>query len=291
MSEGVLHPEWEGAAPREEALAWQEVHRAARKEHRETLVVLLWQAGLLTALLLGWGLASGRVLDHLFLSDPLAVGRAFWQMLLNGTLWFHLRFTLLETLLGYVGGAAAGVVAASLVVLVPGLKPLLRPFVLVAYAVPKVALAPLMILWFGIGVLPKVLLAGTFVAFLVFLNTVAGAGGASPDLVAVVRVMGASRLAVLRLVVLPSTTPFVLAALRLAIPAALIGAIVGEFLSSNRGVGYLINAASSRYHTAEVFSGILGPLLVALALNVAVSVLERRALRWVPRGLDPLGVR
>ena len=291
MAEGVLRPGWEGAVPREEALARREVYRAARGEQRETLLVLLWQAGLLAALLLGWGLASGRVLDRLFLSDPLAVGKAFWRVLLDGTLWFHLRFTLLETLLGYVGGAAAGLGAAGLVVLVPGLEPLLRPFVVVAYAVPKVALAPLMILWFGIGVLPKVLLAGTFVAFLVFLNTLAGAGGVSPDLVAVVRVMGASRLAVLRRVVLPAATPFVLAALRLAIPAALIGAIVGEFISSNRGVGYLINAASSRYRTAEVFAGIVGLLLVVLAMNAAVSAVERRALRWVPRGRDPLGVR
>lgn len=291
MAEGVLRPGWERAMPREAVLAQEEVHRVARGEQRETLLVLLWQAGLLAALLLGWGLASGRVLDRLFLSDPLAVGRAFWRVLLDGTLWFHLRFTLLETLLGYVGGAAAGLGAAGLVVLVPGLEPLLRPFVVVAYAVPKVALAPLMILWFGIGVLPKVLLAGTFVAFLVFLNTLAGAAGVSPDLVAVVRVMGASRLAVLRRVVLPAATPFVLAALRLAIPAALIGAIVGEFISSNRGVGYLINAASSRYRTAEVFAGIFGLLLVVLAMNAAVSALERRALRWVPRGRDPLGVR
>jgi NitT/TauT family transport system permease protein len=103
--------------------------------------------------------------------------------------------------------------------------------------------------------------------------------------------MGASQLAVLRRVVLPTAAPFVLAALRLAIPAALIGAIVGEFISSNRGVGYLINAASSRYRTAEVFAGIFGLLLVVLAMNAAVSAVERRTLRWATRGHDPLGVR
>jgi NitT/TauT family transport system permease protein len=292
MAEAALDRTWEAPTPeRERVLHVREVRDSTRRERRGTVAVLAWQAALLAVVLLGWGAASGRVVDRLFFSDPISVAQAFWRILLDGTLWYHLRFTLVEMLLGYVLGASLGLAAAVAMALTPGLEALLRPFIMVAFAVPKVALAPLMILWFGIGVLPKVVLAATFVFFIVFLNTVGGVGSVSPGLVAVVRVMGASRFAVFRKVVFPASMPFVVTALRIGIPAALIGAIVGEFISSNRGVGYLINAASSRYRTAEVFAGILGLLVVVLVMNEVVSALERRALRWTPREQDPLGVR
>ena len=166
-------------------------------------------------------------------------------------------------------------------------EPVLRPFVILADATPKIALAPLMIIWFGIGILPKVILAATFVFFVVFLSTLAGIATVPPQLVSVVRVMGAAPSAVFRKVVLPSALPFILTALRLTIPAALIGAVIGEFISSNRGVGYLINAASSRYATAEVFAGIGSLLVVVLCMNAGLSLLERSWSRWAPR--DALG--
>jgi NitT/TauT family transport system permease protein len=190
---------------------------------------------------------------------------------------------LTETLVGYVIGAGLGLAGAVVVSLIPAGEAVLRPYVLLAYATPKIALAPLMIIWFGIGMLPKVLLAATFVFFVVFLSTLAGFATVSPELVSVVRVMGAAPLAVFRKVVLPSALPFIVTALRITIPAALIGAIIGEFISSNRGVGYLINAASSRYATAEVFAGIGSLLLLVVVMNAALSLLERSWLRWAPR--------
>ena len=116
-----------------------------------------------------------------------------------------------------------------------------------------------------------------------FLTTLAGVATVPPQLVSVVRVMGAAPLAVFRKVVLPSALPFIVTALRLTIPAALIGAVIGEFISSNRGVGYLINAASSRYATAEVFAGIGSLLVLVLCMNAALSLLERSWFRWAPR--------
>ena len=267
----------------EERLRTREIHRARRAARGDRLRVLGWQLLLLALFLASWAWASGRVLDRLFLSDPVSVARAFWAILLRGTLWFHLRFTLTETLLGYVIGATLGLASALLVSLIPAGEPVLRPFVLLAYATPKIALAPLMIIWFGIGIAPKVLLAAAFVFFVVFLSTLAGIGTVSAELVAVVRVMGATPLTVFAKVVLPSAFPFIVTALRITIPAALIGAIIGEFISANRGVGYLINAASSRYATAEVFAGILSLLLVVLLMNAALSAVERRWLRWAPR--------
>jgi len=267
----------------EERLRTREIHRARRAARGDRLRVLGWQLLLLALFLASWAWASGRVLDRLFLSDPVSVARAFWAILLKGTLWFHLRFTLTETLLGYVIGATLGLASALLVSLIPAGEPVLRPFVLLAYATPKIALAPLMIIWFGIGIAPKVLLAAAFVFFVVFLSTLAGIGTVSAELVSVVRVMGATPLAVFGKVVLPSASPFIVTALRITIPAALIGAIIGEFISANRGVGYLINAASSRYATAEVFAGILSLLILVLLMNAALSAVERRWLRWAPR--------
>jgi NitT/TauT family transport system permease protein len=272
---------------REAALLAAEADRARRAARTDRLRILAGQLVLLALILGGWAWASGRILDRLFLSDPVSVARAFWAILLKGTLWYHLRFTLTETLLGYVIGASLGLGGALLVSMIPAGEPVLRPFVLLAYATPKIALAPLMIIWFGIGMLPKVILAATFVFFVVFLSTLAGVATVPPQLVSVVRVMGAAPLAVFRKVVVPSALPFILTALRLTIPAALIGAVIGEFISSNRGVGYLINAASSRYATAEVFAGIGSLLVVVLCMNAGLSLLERRWSRWAPR--DALG--
>jgi sulfonate transport system permease protein len=274
---------------REAVLRARESIRARRAARRDRLRILAGQALLLALLLGGWAWASGRVVDRLFLSDPVSVARAFWSLLLKGTLWYHLRFTLTETLLGYVIGAGLGLGGALVVSMIPAGESLLRPFVLLAYATPKIALAPLMIIWFGIGMLPKVLLAATFVFFVVFLSTLAGVATVSPELVSVVRVMGAAPLSVFRKVVLPSALPFIVTALRITIPAALIGAIIGEFISSNRGVGYLINAASSRYATAEVFAGIGSLLVLVLCMNAGLSLLERSWFRWAPR--DPLVTR
>jgi NitT/TauT family transport system permease protein len=272
---------------RESALLTVEADRARRAARTDRLRILAGQLVLLALILGGWAWASGRVLDRLFLSDPVSVTKAFWAILLKGTLWYHLRFTLIETLLGYLIGAGLGLAGALAVSMIPAGEPVLRPFVILAYATPKIALAPLMIIWFGIGILPKVILAATFVFFVVFLSTLAGIATVPPQLVSVVRVMGAAPSAVFRKVVLPSALPFILTALRLTIPAALIGAVIGEFISSNRGVGYLINAASSRYATAEVFAGIGSLLVVVLCMNAGLSLLERSWSRWAPR--DALG--
>lgn len=268
---------------RESALLAAEADRARRAARTDRLRILVGQLVLLALILGGWAWASGRILDRLFLSDPVSVAKAFWTILLKGTLWYHLRFTLTETLLGYVIGAGLGLGGALAVSMIPAGEPVLRPFVILAYATPKIALAPLMIIWFGIGILPKVILAATFVFFVVFLSTLAGIATVPPQLVSVVRVMGAAPGAVFRKVVLPSAMPFILTALRLTIPAALIGAVIGEFISSNRGVGYLINAASSRYATAEVFAGIGSLLIVVLCMNAGLSLLERSWSRWAPR--------
>jgi NitT/TauT family transport system permease protein len=264
----------------EEALKLRAALAAASAERRERWIVLGLQLALLAAFLGLWEYASSRWVQRLFVSTPGLIAAAFLRILRSGELWHHVRYTIFETLAGYGLGVSLGLAAALGVSLARNAEPITRPFLIVLYAVPKVAVAPLIILWFGLGLLPKILLAALFVFFVVFLNTVAGMRAASPQLIGVAAVLGASPGATMRKVVLPNAAPYVLAALRLTIPSAMIGAVLGEFISSNRGLGYLVAAASSQYDTSTVFAAIFSLLAVVLALNAAVGALDRRWLRW-----------
>jgi NitT/TauT family transport system permease protein len=267
---------------REERLlrAAEAATRAAQRYQALRTCVL--QIALLVALLGTWQIASGRFVDSLFLSNPVAVAMAFVRIVIDGTLWWHLEVTLLEMTLGYVLGVVAGVAAAFVVSVIPYGRPIAQPIALMAFATPKVALAPLIIIWFGIGLLPKVILAAALVFFVVYFNTLAGIAAANREMMALLRLMSASPAAVFAKVVLPGAVPYIVTAMRITLPAALIGAIIGEFMSSSRGIGYLIAAASSRYDTAQVFAGIFSLVAFVLLLNSGVNLLERRLLRWRP---------
>ncbi|OLF11317.1 ABC transporter permease [Actinophytocola xanthii] len=146
-------------------------------------------------------------------------------------------------LLGYLLGAVSGVLVAWPLGVLRLAHRIVEPYFLVAYSVPAVAMGPVFILWFGLGLTPKILIAAYFVFFIVFVNTVAGFHQVPRGLLDATRVMGASRRAQLRTVMIPSAMPFILAALRVTLPAAMIGAVTGEFISANRGLGYLTRAA------------------------------------------------
>jgi NitT/TauT family transport system permease protein len=279
----------EGTLAREQFLLEREAVGSARRTKHEAIRIASLQALLLAVILFGWWFASGRLIDPLFFSDPISIARSLAQITMDGTLWWHLERTLTEMVLGYVFGVVFGILSATLISALPWGEPIARPMMLSVYATPKVALAPLIILWFGIDLLPKVILAASLVYFIVYFNTLAGIAAVNPQVIAAVRVMGAGRVALFLKVVLPSAVPYIFTAMRITLPAALIGAIIGEFLSSNRGVGYLIAAASSRYDTAQVFAGILALLIFVLLLNAVVSVIERRALRWQPVGPGQAG--
>ena len=233
-----------------------------------------------------WWAASGTLIDRLFVSDPVSVVSSFVQISLDGTLWWHLERTLLEMTFGYILGVAVGIGLAIAVALVPWGEQIARPLMLGVFAIPKVALAPLVIVWFGIHLLPKVILAASLVLFIVYFSTLAGFAAVNRDLVASVRVMGASRAALFVKLILPSAMPYIFSAMRITLPGALIGAIIGEFVSSNRGVGFLIAHASSRYDTAQVFAGILSLLIFVLILNAILSRLEKYVARWRPDQLQ-----
>lgn len=272
----------DAASMHETVLLAREEQRVAASRRHETLRVLALRGAIVGGILLFWQFASGTLVDRLFISDPVAIVRSLIQISLDGMLWWHLERTLLEMTLGYIAGVIGGVGLAILVTLVPWGDQIARPFMLGIFAIPKVALAPLVIVWFGIHLLPKVILSASLVLFIVYFSTLAGFSTVNRDLVASMRVMGASRWAMFFKLVFPSSAPYVFAAMRITLPGALIGAIIGEFLSSNRGIGFLIAYASSRYDTAQVFAGILSLLIFVLILNALVSRLEQYVARWQP---------
>jgi len=257
--------------------------RQARWERvRRGVTVALGRTAVLALCLVVWTVVSGRWLDRSLISDPGEVLAAAVDSLASGRLWPHLAQTLLEVALGYLIGATAGLGLALGVGLSDTAQRVLRPFLTALYAIPKVAMAPLIIMWFGLGTSPKVFLAGGFVFFVMFMSGIAGVENVNPNHVSVARVMGASRIAVLSKIVFPSIVPFLMTGLRLAIPEAFTGAVIGEFLAANRGVGYLINSATTQLNMAASFAAILVLLLLVMIFDVAVSMLERNALSWRP---------
>jgi NitT/TauT family transport system permease protein len=252
-------------------------HRAARHAHRRFLI--LARLGIVVAVLTAWELASGPLIRPFFLSSPTAIAETLWEWAASGQLWYHAQFTVTAAFFGYLLGAAAAVVVAWPLGMLRLAYRIVEPYFLVAYSVPAVAMGPVFILWFGLGMAPKILIAAYFVFFIVFINTVAGFHQVPRGLLDTTRVMGASRRAQLRTVMLPSALPFILAALRITLPAAMIGAVTGEFISANRGLGYLTRASASSFSTAGVLAGVLSLSAIVLVMNLMLRPL-RHALRW-----------
>ena len=262
------------------ATVLRDEQRRHRAEHRaNSRFLLLARLASLAGFLVVWELASGTIVRPFFISSPIAVAGALLEWIESGELWFHGQFTLMATVLGYVAGSLAAIAIAWPLGLMPRAYRISEPYFLVAYSVPAVAMGPVFILWFGLGLTPKVVLAAYFVFFIVFVNTVTGFQQVPPGMVNVTRVLGASRLALLRTVILPSALPYILAALRITLPAAMIGAVVGEFIASNRGLGYLTRAAAAEYSTAGVIAGVVVMSAIVLAMTLLLRPLGH-ALRW-----------
>jgi NitT/TauT family transport system permease protein len=231
--------------------------------------VALWQLG-----------ANLHWFDPGVLASPLAIWEHLVKWALDGSLGFHAWITIQETLAGFVIGAVGGIVAGFAIGRYPAVAEVLDPFVLAIYSVPKVALAPLFLVWFGIGIWMKIILAAVTVVFIVFFNTLAGVRNVDRDLIDAVWLMGAKPRDVLLKVLVPSAMGWALTGVRIAIPYALIGAIIGELIASNRGIGYLISSAASGYDTAGVFAALIVLTILAIALNAVVDVIDRRLSRW-----------
>lgn len=244
-------------------------------------LAMLGCQGLLAVALAGvWQAASGTLVDDYFVSNPVAIGGRLWKWTADGSLLVHTWATLHATVAGFLIGVLIGLVLGLWLGLSPFLSRLLDPFLSALNALPKVALAPLLVLWFGIGIESKIALAAVIVLFLVFLNTYAGVREVDQDLIDAVRLMKASRWQVLTKVIIPSSASWVFASLKISVPYALIGAVLGEMIASNRGLGYLVQFSGAQFDTAGVFASLGVIAVVAALLNLAVDVAQSRIERW-----------
>jgi NitT/TauT family transport system permease protein len=258
-----------------------------------------WQAGVLVAMLLLWHLVSRDDQTAFFLGEPVKVAGRIWSWFLPVEVapnaWFpeglagradiyqHLGVTLLETLLAFGIGTVLGLGVGLWLALAPTASAILDPYIKALNSMPRVILAPIFALWFGLGIWSKVALAVTLVFFIVFFNVYQGVREVSPVVLANARMLGASRKQLLRTVYLPSATSWVFSSLHTSVGLAFVGAVVGEYLGSARGVGYLILQAEGTFDVNTVFAGIVVLTACALALDGLVGRIERRLMKWQPR--------
>jgi len=203
-------------------------------------------------LLLIWQGASGRLVDNFFISNPVEVGARLFGWIADGSLFLHIWATVYATVMGFFVGSIGGVVLGIWLGVSPFTSRLLNPYLSALNALPKVALAPLFVLWFGLGIESKIALAAVLVLFLVFLNTYAGVREVDQDLIDGARLMKATRTQVITKVIIPSAMSWMFAGLRISVPYALIGAVLGEMIAANRGLGYLVQFSGSQFDSAGV---------------------------------------
>lgn len=244
----------------------------------------LWQLGLLVALLVAWNvLVQLTWLPRFFFGEPLTVGRRIVAWFVSGEIWPHLAVTLGETIVAFVAGTAAGMAAGLWLGVSPFVARVLDPYIKGFNAMPRVILAPIFAVWFGLGMTGKIVLGITLVFFVVFFSVFHGVRDVSPVLVANARMLGATRLGLLRHVYLPSALSWAFASLHTAVGMAFVGAVVGEYLGSARGVGYLILQAEGTFDIDTVLAGVVVLTVCALGLDRLVSMAETHFLRWRPQ--------
>lgn len=264
--------------------------RAATSSLRTTSAKRLgfnWRAwlvslpGVLTIIL--WELAAWHwPIVAKLVSQPSDIALGIVDVVRSGSIWPHLKATLTEMAIGYVIGAMAGVLLGLLFGRVKLLGDIFNPYITVFNGIPKVALAPVFVIWFGIDLMSKIAIILTMVFFVVFINTFAGLRSVNEEYVSIVRIMGASRLQMIREVFLPATVPYILVGLRAGIPFSVIGAVVGEFIAATKGLGYFINYHQGTFDTNGIFVGVTILALLVVALDWLLSIVERRLLKWRP---------
>ena len=241
------------------------------------------QIGLFAVLILIWHILTAQeVLPPFFFGTPMEVGQRIVVWFTSGKIYPHLGVTLLETLLAFVIGTLLGLGVGLWLALNPFASALCDPYIKAINAMPRVILAPIFAVWFGLGIWSKVLLGVTIVFFIVFFSVYNGVRDVNPIVVANARMLGANKRHLLRQVYLPSATAWVFSSLHASVGMAFVGAVVGEYLGSARGIGYLIMQAEGVFDINTVFAGVVVLTLCALVLDKIVSIAEVRLLKWRP---------
>ena len=254
----------------------------------------LWQLLMLAALFVFWHLATHPALippfyfDNpnkaaFFFGQPLEVLGRIWTWFSSGSIYAHLWVTLMETALAFAVGTASGLAVGLWLALSPTAAALFDPYIKALNSMPRVILAPIFAVWFGLDIGSKVALGVTLVFFIVFFNVYQGVREVSHTVLANARMLGASERQLLRHVYIPSAMSWVFASLHNSVGLAFVGAVVGEYLGSSEGVGYLILQAEGTFDINSVFAGILVLTAFALVLDWIVTLAERRLMVWQPK--------
>lgn len=264
---------------------------AARAERHRRIMVRVWQFGLLVVSLGGWELATRyRVLDPFFFSSPSAIGERLYEWITQGAdgvpLWYHLWVTIQEALIGFFSGVVTGLVAGVALGRDRMAADVLSIYIKVFNSVPRVVLAPIFIMLFGLGLTSKVALSFVMVFFIVFSNAFQGVREADRALIANAQILGASPWQLTRSVIVPSAMSWIFASLHVSFGFAIVGAIVGEFVGARFGIGVLINIARGAFDAAGMYAAIVIIMVVALAAEYAVTLLEKRLAKWRPEPLQ-----
>lgn len=236
------------------------------------------------SLLAAWWAAAEWVVDPFYISRPQDVVARLAEWSVDARFWSDLGVTLHETLAGFVIGGVAGTLVAFVLSEVRGVRDFLIPYIDALYGLPKSALAPLLIIWFGVGLTPKIVLAASMVFFLVFYNTLTGLLSIDKGLLNVVRLGGASRYQIWTTLKMQAVFPYWITGAKVALPTALIGAIIGEFISSDRGMGFRILQAGNMFAMDAVIAVLVVLSLISLLMGSGLARLERHFLRWRVNG-------
>jgi NitT/TauT family transport system permease protein len=255
---------------------------------RRRLAILVAQVVVLIIVFGGWQLfTSLKIVDPFFFGQPSGIVRTAWQWVQHGTnqgsIWLQIYTTMEEAIFGFLIGVAAGIVVGVLLGQFRFLSEVLSPYIKAVNALPRIVLGALFVIVLGLGISSKIVLAAFLVFFVVFFNAYQGVREVDGNLVNNARVLGASRMQVIRNVVLPSAMTWIIASLHVAFGFAVIGAIVGEVLGAQHGLGVLITDSQNNFNTDGIFAGMIIIGLIALVAEWLISLLERRLLAWRPQ--------
>lgn len=248
---------------------------------RPWLRIALWRTALCVVLLLAWeyyGGLSSRT--EFFVSRPSLVVAALWDLVTTGDFYVDLRYTMVETAVGFLIGAVAGVAMGFVLAFLGTVHSVLDPLLNALNSLPRIALSSLFILWFGLGMESKIALVVSLVFFPLFLNAYKGATTVDPDHLLLMHTFRARRSEVVRKIIVPSTAPWVITGAKLGIAQALAGAVVGEIIAAQHGLGALLNEYSQAFATASMIAVLVAMIIIALLLNGIFSALERRTEGW-----------
>nr|WP_311527230.1 ABC transporter permease [uncultured Ralstonia sp.] len=249
--------------------------------------IRLFQLAVVVLMFGSWeGLGRAGVIDPFYFSMPSSIVARIWEWFTAGDIYTHLAITLAETILSFGIGTLMGISLGLWLGLSKLAAEVLDPFIKVFNAIPRILLAPIFVMWFGLGLTSKVALGATMVLFITFFNTYQGVREVNPVILANARLLKASRISLLRHVYVPSATSWILSSLRASVGMAVMGAIVAEYLGSSAGLGHLIAQAEGVFDATGVFSGIVVLSAFVIALDRSVDALEGKLLVWRPKA-DP----